>query len=242
MSPACMCKKPNPVTANDGEVICCGCCAVLGMEQYQEKPGAGRPNLFLQLETGGLAAKLPGRTARLHLNGAGTSDMMAISDICGKLDINAASQHDVYKIFKNVKGMKFPRAACACFAIYYVCRKDSVPFDEGAVRTAVAMSFGVRHAPTMLNVNFAVNKAANISKNAWFAESVGRNMPTTTEANPPLFYLRRQFRRLCVENPDASYDDLYPHAVKLFERLQIGNAEKRAKTAMRQTMLMAGIT
>lgn len=241
MPATCICGRPDPVTADDGEVICGRCCAVLGMEHFPEKPGASKLSLFLQLERGGLAVKLPDRTAKLHLNGADSSDISAISDICSKLDIGTALQHDVYKIFKSVNGIKFSKAASACFAIYYVCRKDSVPFDEDAVRDAVAMAFGVQHAPTMLSVNFAVNKAVDIPKNAWFAESVGRDMPTTTEANPPLFYLRRQLKRLCAENPDRSYDDLYPHAARLFERVKAGNAEMRAKTAIRQTMLMAGI-
>lgn len=241
MESRCICKNTRLISA-ENELICRGCGTVLGVEQYQESPCVSKLNLFLQLEGGGRSVALPSRTTRrLHLNSTSSNDMGAISDICDKLEIKAALQHDVFKIYKNVFGMKFSKAASACFAIYYICRKDSVPFDEDTVRDAVTMAFGVQHAPTVLNVNFAVNKAANIPKNAWFAKSVGKNMPTTTEANPPLFYLRRQLKHLCTKNPDAFYDDLYPYAARLFDRVTVENAETRAKMAIQQTMLMAGI-
>ena len=234
----CECGNTKPISI-DNELVCRNCAVVLGTEQYQEKAGVSRLNLYLQLETGARKVVLPGQTKNLHMN---SNDMGIISDICGKLAIRSALQHDVLRIYRNVLGMKLSKAASACFAIYYVCRKDGVPFVEETVRAAVTMAFGVQHAPTHLRVNFKVGKIADITGTAWFAGTAGKDMPTTTKANPPLFYLRKHLKRLCDKNPDISYDDLYPYATKFFDRTYtVENAETRAKKAIRQTMVMAGI-
>ncbi len=234
---ACLCGNTRPVTV-ECESVCRGCGVVLGVERHPEGPGTGRLSLFLRLENGGRAAALPGRTKKLHIHG---SDMGTVSDVCAKLSIRGAASVDVWRTYKRVLAMGVSKAAAACFAVYYVCRRDGVPFDEGMVRDSVCLAFHVCHAPTLLGVFFKVNKIANIAGKAWFAECAGMRMPTTTEANPPEFYLRRHLMRACARNPDASFDFLCSRATKLFGRLTDENAETRAKKAVRQAEIMAGL-
>ena len=225
----CGCGSPNPV-AVDNELVCRGCCQVVGYEPYQEKAGVSKVNLYLQTENGGRTVKLPGGTKKLHFH---SDDKGRISDICGKIAIKNTLQHDVLRIYRNVLGMKLSKAASACFAIYYVCRSEGVPFHEKDVRDAVCMAFSVQSAPTMLNVNFKVGKITDITGTAWFAKHAGmKKMPTTTEANPPVFYLRKHIQKFCIENPDVSFGYLCDRATELFNRLTVGNAETRAKEAV----------
>ena len=117
---ACLCGNTRPV-AVECESVCRGCGVVLGVERHPEGPGTGRLSLFLRLENGGRAAALPGRTKKLHIHG---SDMGTVSDVCAKLSIRGAASVDVWRTYRMVLAMGVSKAAAACFAVYYVCRRS----------------------------------------------------------------------------------------------------------------------
>ena len=212
---------------------------VFGYEAYQEKAGVSRVNLFLRTESGSKKVRLPGATKKLHIH---SNDNGKISDICDKLMINSALQNDVLFVYKNVLSMKFSKAISACFAVYYVCRKNSFSFDEDRVRDTVCMAFGVQSAPTMLSAFVKVNKSTNLSGNAWFAARPGsKNMPNTTEANPAMFYLRKHIQKFCSEHPEISADYLSRTAPIIFNRITKGNTDTRAKDAVKAVIMEAGL-
>ena len=225
----CICGNTKPLTV-DNESICGGCGQVFGYEAYQEKPGASRVNLYLRTENGGKKVKLPGGTKKLHIH---SNDNGKISDICDKLALNNAMQYDVLSVYKNVLGKKFSKATAACFAVYYVCRSNGFPFVEKEVIDVVCMAFSVQSAPTMLSAIVKVNKAADMTGDAWFApKTMAQKMPNTTEANPPEFYLRKHVQKFCVEHPEISCNYLCRLAMRFFECKNKGNADTRAKRAI----------
>ena len=235
----CLCRTTiTPVTV-DNEYVCSGCGQVFGYEDYQEKSGVSKVNLYLRTANGGEKVRLLGSTKKLHIH---NTDNGKISDICDKLSINSAMQYDVLNVYKNVLKMKFSKATAACFAVYYVCRSNGFPFDEKKVMDVVCMAFGVQSAPTMLSAIVKVNKATDMTGNAWFATMAGNNnMPTTTEANPSVFYLRKHVQMFYAKHPEISFNYLYRLAMKKFERLGGGNAETRAKKAVKLATLEANL-
>ena len=81
-----------------------------------------------------------------------------------------------------------------------------------------------------------------MSSNAWFAQNVNcknKKMPTTTEANPPEFYLHRQVQQFCARHPDVSFNFLCRTATEFFKNMDHqGNSELRARIAIKVAIRM----
>ena len=165
----CFCAKPRLVTTiNDYEIVCSRCGVVFGYDynlSYDENINAQRPkskssniNLFLLREKGGSPRDnypVIGKKLRIYNH----SDISQFSDICSKLNLNQLTAAQCWRLYQKLrKSAKFTRAKAACFAIYYVCKRNEIPFQEENIRDIVRQTLGVKKAPKEKSVIYKVNK------------------------------------------------------------------------------------
>ncbi len=165
----CFCAKPRLITTiNDYEIVCSRCGVVFGYDyslSYDENTIPQRPklqspnvNLFLLREKGSNPRDnyhIIGKKLRIYNH----SDISQFSDICSKLNLNQPLTAECWTLYQKLrKNAKFTRAKAACFAIYYICKGNKIPFQEENIREIVRQTLGVKKAPKEKSVIYKVNK------------------------------------------------------------------------------------
>lgn len=165
----CFCTKPRLVTTiNDYEIVCSRCGVVFGYDynssndenttQHRSKSKSSNINLYLLREKGG-SPKDNYHIINKKLRIYNHSDISQFSDICSKLELNQPTTAQCWRLYQKLrKSARFTRAKAACFAIYYVCKCNKIPFQEENIREIVRQTLGVKKAPKEKSVIYKVNK------------------------------------------------------------------------------------
>jgi hypothetical protein len=153
----------------ENEIVCKNCGVVFGFDEtnsantipLQHLTNAPKINLYMKNQNGSnpYDAKKITKYKKLHVSDNTSSDLALFSAICDKLSLSSHVSEHCWRLYKKLKQYDtITRAKAACLAIYLVCRKNSIPYDEQQIRDAVCQTFGVKNAPIFKSIIFKLSK------------------------------------------------------------------------------------
>ena len=166
----CLCNVPILVTTmEENEIVCKNCGVVFGFDEtnsantipLQHMTTAPKINLYMKNQNGSNPhdARKITKYKKLHVSDNISSDLALFSAICDKLSLPSYVSEHCWRLYKKLKQYDtITRAKAACLAIYLVCRKNSIPYDEQQIRDAVCQTFGVKNAPIFKSIIFKLSK------------------------------------------------------------------------------------
>lgn len=166
----CLCQNPTLVTTmEENEIVCKNCGVVLGFDElnsadtipYHQMINTSKINLYMRNQKGSNPhdVKKIIKYKKLNVLDNTSSDLALFSAICDKLSLSSHVSEHCWRLYKKLKQYDtITRAKAACLAIYLVCRKHSIPYDEQQIRDAVCQTFGVKNAPVFKSIIFKLSK------------------------------------------------------------------------------------
>jgi len=197
------------------EIVCAKCGTVIGYNGEQDVALGSQLKLFHMVEPG---SRSPKRNGFVHDRKAESS---YFSNACDKLALPKFASLEAWQNYcKIVKNIKCSRAEAACFSLFVVCRRYSIPRKDEEIREAVRMGLCVKRAPTIL-------RSFSRLKNR--AEELGIECDGHESAD---YYLNLYLSKAQHYSPDQlTFNKVKQRARKLFHSLN-GNAESRARRAV----------
>ncbi len=197
------------------EVVCAKCGTVIGYDTEQDTALGSQLKLYHMVEPG---SKTPKRTGIVHDRKAESS---YFSNACDKLALPKFASLEAWQNYlKITKNVNCSRAEAACFALFVVCRRYSIPRKDEDIRDAVRMGLCVKRAPTIL-------RSFSRLKNK--AEELGIDCDGHKSAD---YYLNLYLAKAQQHLPNqSSFNKVKEKARKLFHSID-GNEESRARKAV----------
>ena len=166
----CLCNNQTLVTTiEENEIVCKNCGVVIGFDESNSTdtiPNCHLTNtpkisLYMKNQKGSNPHDVKKLTKYKKLNVLDnvSSDLAIFSAICDKMSLSSHVSEYCWRLYKKLKQYDtITRAKAACLAIYLVCRKHSIPYDEQQIRGVVCQSFGVKNAPIFKSIIFKLSK------------------------------------------------------------------------------------
>jgi len=198
----------------EDEVVCAKCGTVIGYDAEQDTALGSQLKLYHMVEPG---SKTPKRNSFVHDRKAESS---YFSNACDKLALPKFASLEAWQNYcKIIKNVKSSRAEAACFALFVVCRRYSIPRKDEEIRDAVRIGLCVKRAPTIL-------RSFSRLKNK--AEQLGIDC----NGHSADYYLNLYLSKAQHYLPDQlSFNKVKQRARNLFSSLN-GNVESRARRAV----------
>ena len=190
----CFCKNSTLVTTvEENEIVCKNCGVVFGFDEQQNatntipshhNTNTPRISLYMKNQKGSNPndAKTITRYKKLNVSDNTSSELALFSAICDKLSLSSYVSEYCWRLYKKLKQYDtMTRAKAACLAIYLVCRKNSIPYDEQQIRDSVCQTFGVKNAPVFKSIIF------KLSKLGIFLDANEKNQDTNSDVIASLY-------------------------------------------------------
>ena len=154
----------------ENEIVCKNCGVVFGFDEQQNatntipshhNTNTPKINLYMRNQKGSNPhdVKKITKYKKLNVLDNASSDLALFSAICDKLSLSSHISEHCWRLYKKLKRYDtITRAKAACLAIYLVCRKHSIPYDEQQIRNTVCQTFGVKNAPIFKSIIFKLSK------------------------------------------------------------------------------------
>ena len=219
------CESPsNLITDETGEIFCTKCGIVKGREIIQERQSLSKLNLYLEKSLGGPSRELNILNPKIHIF---SSDASPFSNICGSLEIPQFIRTDIWKTYQILrKETNLTKAKSACFAMFYICRKNKFPLIEERVMELIQLNFNVKNVPSFLNVVSEANSF--ITNGIPLLETLGID---TNKNHSAEYYLNSALTVIKNNYTVEQFQNIRTFAVKIFPTLN-GNLDSNAKKAI----------
>lgn len=154
----------------ENEIVCKSCGVVFGFDEQQNatstipshhNTNTPKISLYMKNQKGSNPHDVKKLTKykKLNVSDNASSDLAMFSAICDKLSLSPHVSEHCWRLYKKLKRYDtITRAKAACLAIYLVCRKESIPYDEQQIRDVTCQTFGVKNAPIFKSIIFKLSK------------------------------------------------------------------------------------